>query len=93
MYNITLVMPIIIKANKGDNTRDLIKRFKKAVATTDIVTVAKNRRFHVKPAQARNILKSEKRRLKKKIRSLKKMKNVPNRVIVRLTERLTEGEK
>lgn len=85
-------MPIIIKANKGDNTKDLIRKFKKVISITDIVQIAKDSRYHIKPAEARNILNSQKRRLKKKIRSLKKMKNVPERVIVRLTERLTVKE-
>ncbi len=83
-------MPIVIKTQKGDSTRDLIRQFKKATAATDIVNKVKDRRFYVKPAQNMNILKSQKRRLKNKIRSLKKMKNVSPRVIAYLTERLSE---
>lgn len=83
-------MPIVIKANKGDSTRDLIRQFKKVTSAVDIVTLAKDRRYHIKPAQARNVIKSQKRRLKNKIRSLKKMKNIPPQVIERLTARLSE---
>jgi ribosomal protein S21 len=83
-------MPIIIKAQKGDSVRDLIRRFKKATAATDIVNVVKDRRYNIKPAQKMNVLKSQKRRLKKKIRSLKKMKNVSPRVTEYLTERLSQ---
>lgn len=83
-------MPIIIKAQRGDNVRDLIRRFKKATAATDIVNVVKDRRYNIKPAQQRNIVKTQKRRLKKKIRSLKKMKNISPRVIEYLTERLSQ---
>ena len=83
-------MPIVIKTQKGDSTRDLIRQFKKATAATDIVNKVKDRRFYVKRAQEMNILKSQKRRLKNKIRSLKKMKNISPRVIAYLTERLSE---
>ncbi len=83
-------MPIVIKAQKGDSTRDLIRQFKKATAATDIVNKVKDRRFYIKRAQEMNVLKSQKRRLKNKIRSLKKMKNISPRVIEYLTERLSE---
>ncbi len=83
-------MPIVIKSQKGDSTRDLIRQFKKATAATDIVNKVKDRRYYVKPSEQMNILKSQKRRLKKKIRSLKKMKNVSPRVIEYLTERISE---
>jgi|GEM_PF-391385 ribosomal protein S21 len=92
MYNSKPIMPIVIKTQKGDSTRDLIRQFKKATAATDIVNKVKDRRFYVKPAQQMNILKSQKRRLKNKIRSLKKMKNISPRVIAYLTERLSENK-
>lgn len=85
-------MPIVIKAQKSDSTRDLIRQFKKAAAATDIVNKVKERRFYVKKATKMNLLKSQKRRLKKKIRSLKKMKNISPRVITYLTERLSEKQ-
>ncbi len=83
-------MPIVIKAHRNDSTRDLIRQFKKATAATDIVNVVKDRRYNVKRAQKMNIIKSQKRRLKNKIRSLKKMKNISPRIIEYLTERLSE---
>lgn len=83
-------MPIVIKAKKGDSTRDLIRNFKKVSSAVDIVTKVKERRYHTKSAQERNVVKSQKRRLKNKIRSLKRMKNIPPQVIERLTARLAE---
>lgn len=83
-------MPIVIKAQRGDSTRDLIRQFKKAAASTDIVNKVKDRRFYVKRAQEMNVLKSQKRRLKNKIRSLKRMKNISPRIIEYLTKRLSE---
>lgn len=84
-------MPVIVTARgKSDSTNDLVRRFKKAIVATDIVQKAKDRRYNLKPAAARNVQFSEKRRLKKKIRSLKKMKNISSQVIQRLTERLND---
>jgi hypothetical protein len=57
---------------------------------TDLVTVVKDRRFHVQPAEVKNRMMNEKRRLKKKLRSLKRMKNISPEVIKRLTERLSK---
>ena len=83
-------MPIVIKTQRGDSTRDIIRQFKKATAATDIVNKVKDRRFYVKRAQEMNVLKSQKRRLKNKIRSLKRMKNISPRIIEYLTKRLSE---
>jgi ribosomal protein S21 len=85
-------MPIIITAanGKSDSTSDLIRRFKRAIAATNLVITVKDRRFHVKPAEAKNRMMNEKRRLKKKLRSLKRMKNISPEVIKRLTERLSQ---
>ena len=81
-------MPIIIKAKPGDSTHDIIKKFKKAVASSDIVTKARERRFYKKPSEERTIKKTEKRRLRKRALGLKKMKNISPAVLQRIGERL-----
>lgn len=85
-------MPIVIKSNKNDSTRDLIRQFKKALAATDLVNQVKDRRYNIKPAAKMNVIKNQKRRLKKKVRNLKKMKNVSPRVIEYLTERISQKQ-
>ena len=82
-------MPIIIKAQSDDHTGDMIKKFKKATVSSGIVERAKDRKFYKKPAQERAIKKTERRRLKKRARSLKKMKNIPATVMQRIYERLS----
>lgn len=81
-------MPIIIKAKSGDSTHDVIKKFKKAVTNSDIVQKARDRKFFVKPSQERAVKKTEKRRLRKRSRSLKKMKNISQSALQRISERL-----
>lgn len=83
-------MPIIVKAKAGDSTNDIIKKFKKAVASSDIVTKARDRRFYQKPSQKRTIKKTEKRRLRKRARSLKRMKNISATVLQRINDRLSK---
>lgn len=84
-------MPIVIKkTGKGDSTRDLIRRFKKATSAIDLVDRVRDRQYHVTDAQKIKVIRDAERRLKKKIRALKEMKNVPQRVIERLTERLAQ---
>jgi len=81
-------MPIVIKSQGGDNTHDLIKRFKKAVAISDIVQKSKDGRYFVKPSQQRKVKKIEMNRLRKRSRSLKKMKNISAVTIQRINDRL-----
>ncbi|MBP7740692.1 30S ribosomal protein S21 [Candidatus Woesebacteria bacterium] len=83
-------MPIIIKAKAGDSTNDLIKKFKKAVVNSDIVQKARDRKYYVKPSQERAVKKTEKRRLRKRSRSLKKMKNISQTALQRISERLSK---
>lgn len=83
-------MPIIIKAKAGDSTHDVIKKFKKAIASSDIVQKARDRRFYQKPSALRTVKKSEKRRLRKRSQSLKKMKNISAVVIQKINDRLSK---
>lgn len=82
-------MPIIIKARGNDSTNDVIKRFKKAVAQTNIVQQTKDRAFFQKPSQQRAVRKIERKRLQKRARSLKRMKNISPQVLQRINDRLS----
>ncbi len=81
-------MPIIIKAQGNDSTFDVIKKFKKATSAADIVTKARDRRYFQKPSKKRTIKKTEMRRLRKRARNLKKMKNISAQVLQRISDRL-----
>ncbi|PIR58873.1 MAG: hypothetical protein COU69_03265 [Candidatus Pacebacteria bacterium CG10_big_fil_rev_8_21_14_0_10_56_10] len=81
-------MPIVVKARGRDNTNDVIKKFKKAAAEVDIVTLAKDRRYHQKPSRLKSVINTERKRLRKKLRSLKRQKNIDPDVISRMTERV-----
>jgi ribosomal protein S21 len=72
-----LFVPIIIKAKGDDHTGDLIKKFKKIIAATNIIQVVKDRKYYMKPSEVRTVRQNELRRMKKRLRSLKKMKNIP----------------
>ncbi len=69
-------MPIIIKARGDDHTGDLIKKFKKVIAATNIIQVVKDRKYYQKPSELRSVKMNELRRMHKRMRSLKKQKNV-----------------
>jgi ribosomal protein S21 len=83
------LLPIIIKAQGNDSTNDLIKKFKKVTVATDIVQIVKDRRYYQKPSKKRAVAKTEMRRLRKRARSLKKMKNISPQVMSRINERLS----
>lgn len=82
-------MPIVVKAQSGDNTNDVIRKFKKVSAAADVVTKAKDRAFFKKPSQKRAVKKIEMNRLRKRARKLKRMKNVADTTLQRLRERLS----
>lgn len=83
-------MPIVIKSAGNDSTSDIIRKFKKATINSGIVDRAKARKFFISPSQERAIKKTEKRRLVKRARSLKKMKNVAPSVMQRIYDRLSK---
>jgi ribosomal protein S21 len=70
-------VPIIIRAKGDDHTGDLIKKFKKIIAATNIIQDVKDRRYYQKPSEVRTVRQNELRRMKKRIRAIKKMKNAP----------------
>jgi len=81
-------MPIVVKAGSNDSTNDVIRKFKKAAAATDVVQKAKDGRYFQKPSQIRAQKKIQKNRLRKKARSLKQMKNIGQDVIDRIHEKI-----
>jgi ribosomal protein S21 len=83
-------MPIIVKAQGNEGTQDVIRKFKKATINSGIVDRAKARKYFISPSQERAVKKTEKRRLVKRARSLKKMKNVSPTVMQRIYERLSK---
>jgi len=82
-------LPIIIRAQNNDSTSDLIKKFKKISIATDIVQIVKDRRYYQKPSKIKAVRNTELRRLKKRARSLKKLKNISPQVMTRIAERLS----
>lgn len=81
-------MAIIVKAQGSDNTNDVIKKFKKAIAGTDVVQKAKDRRYFKKPSQVRAEKKIQMNRLRKRARVLKRTKNISPIALQRINERL-----
>jgi ribosomal protein S21 len=70
-------VPIIIKAKGDDHAGDLIKKFKKVIAATNIIQVVKDRKYYMKPSEIRTQRQNEIRRMKKRAKIMKKLKNVP----------------
>ena len=82
-------MPIIVKAQGSDSTLDVIKKFKKATAGSNVIVDARERAYYRKPSQVRAVKKIEMKRLRKRSRSLKKMKNISPQAIQRINDRLS----
>ena len=81
-------MPIIVKAKKSESTNDLIRKFKKLTAAADVVQIVKDRRYFQKPSKIKSVKTSEMRRLEKRARSLKRMKNISPQVLAKINQRL-----
>lgn len=63
-------MPIIVKAQKGDDNNAMIKKFKKLLQLDDVVTFVRDRRYHKPPA----VLKKEgKKELERKLKIERRM--------------------
>lgn len=82
-------MPIIVKAKKNESFNDLFKRFKKKVIVSDIVQKVKDRRYHQKPSRLKATKTAERSRLKKRLHSLKKTKNISPIAIGKIVERMS----
>jgi ribosomal protein S21 len=83
-------MPVVIQAQKGDSTSNLIRKFKKAVKDADIIQIARDRQYYQKPATIRAKRKSKKRHLRKRLKTLKEMKNIPESVLDTLREKINQ---
>ena len=81
-------MPIVIKAKKGESTNDVIRKFKKAAVASGVVQKAKDSRYYQKPSKVRAAKTATRSRLKRRARSLKKMKNISPQVITRINQKL-----
>lgn len=81
-------MAIVIKSKKSDSNNDLIRRFKKAVAATGVVQIVKDRRYFKKPSKIRSEKTATDNRLKRRARSLKKMKNISPQALTRINQKL-----
>ncbi|KUK79688.1 MAG: Ribosomal S21 [Microgenomates bacterium 39_7] len=81
-------MPIIVKAKQGDNAGSLIRKFKKIISANEIVQNARDRRYYKKPSTLKAERLSEKRHLRKKLKTLKRMKNVPSRSLESLRSKI-----
>lgn len=82
-------MPIIIRAKKGDSTGNLVRKFKKTISAVDLVQITRDRRYFKKPSQIKAEINAEKRHLRKKLKTLKKMKNISPQSLERLKEKIS----
>ncbi len=83
-------MPVVVKAKKNDSTGSLIRRFKKAVKAEDIVQKARDRQYYKKPSTIKAERKSKKRHLRKRMKTLKEMKNISDRLLQILRDKINE---
>ncbi|MBU0978842.1 MAG: 30S ribosomal protein S21 [Patescibacteria group bacterium] len=83
-------MSLIIRAQGKDSTHDVIKKFKKAVSMTDIVQDAKDGQYYSKPSKERATVKIQIKRLKRRSRSLKRMKNISPLVLQKIADRISK---
>ncbi len=82
-------MAIVVKARPNDGPNDLIKRFKKVIVSSDIVQKVKDRQYYQRPSQMKKMAANDNRRLRRRLRGLKKMKNIPPEVIIRMNDKLS----
>jgi len=64
-------MPIIVKAQPGDSTDQLISNFKKRVLQDQLLTELKEREFYKKPSMIKKEKQAEFKRLRKRRQKLK----------------------
>jgi small subunit ribosomal protein S21 len=64
-------MPIIVKAQPGDSTDQLIRNFKKRVLQDQLLTELKEREFYKKPSMIKKEKQAEFKRLRKRRQKLK----------------------
>lgn len=87
-----IIMSIIVKNRGNESVNDLIKRFKKISVSLDINTLVRDRQYHLKPSQVRKNAVNDNRRLRRRLRGLKKMKNISPDIITRMHDKLSSGK-
>lgn len=55
-------MPIVVKANKGEGTDAVVKRFQRKVAMEKVIQEYRDRQFHITDAEKRQRRRAEKTR-------------------------------
>ena len=83
-------MAIIVKSTGSDSLGDLVRRFKRQTAIADVAQKARDRQYFQKESRVRSVKKMQHNRLRRRVRSLKRMKNISPATIQRLNERLAE---
>lgn len=81
-------MPIIIRKTKKDSAASLMRKFKKITTYMNIVQDARDKRYYKKPSTIKAEKNSEIRHLKKKLKTLKKMKNISPQSLERLRDKI-----
>jgi len=84
-------MTIVVKNRGNESVGDMVKRFKKISVAMDIQTLVKDRQYHLRPSQVRKNNKNDNRRLRRRLRGLKKMKNISPEIIARMHEKLSSS--
>ncbi len=64
-------MPIVVKAQPNDSTDHVIRKFKKKVLQSQLLTELKENEFHKKPSVKKKEKLSEFKRLKKRRKKMK----------------------
>jgi ribosomal protein S21 len=85
-------MTIVVKNRGSEPANELIKRFKKISVALDVQQLVKDRQYHLRPSQIRKNNISDSRRLRRRLRGLKKMKNIAPEIIVRMNDKLSRGQ-
>ncbi len=85
-------MTIVVKNRGNESVNDLIKRFKKISVSLDVNTLVRDRQYHLKPSQVRKNNVNDNRRLRRRLRGLKKMKNISPDIIARMHDKLSSGK-
>ena len=84
-------MSIVVHNRGNEPVNELIKRFKKISVALDIQTLVKERQYHLRPSQVRKNNQNDNRQLARRLRGLKKMKNISPDIITRMNEKLASG--
>lgn len=74
-------MPVVVKAQPGDTTDKILRKFKKKVLQSQILTELKDRQFYLKPAE------KKKQRLAPFRRRKKRGQKRKNKKITRMQQR------